>query len=381
MSSHTEVTRILYVITKANWGGAQRYVYDLAIAAKAKGHEVLVVSGNEGVLIERLKEAGIATETIPAMQRDVRLQAEVRAFKALVAIVRRFNPHVLHANSSKAGLLGAVAGRLRHVPHIIFTAHGWAFNEKRPVWQKAVIALLHYATVLLSHTTICVSRAIRFDASRMPFVQKKFEVIHNGIAPVTLLPRDEARARLAPDLVHSFPTARWIGSIAELHPTKGLDTLIEAFAAISRNEPPVVLVLIGDGQDWAHLQKLVQIYDLPDRVVLAGFIENAPAYLSALDIFVLPSRSEALGYALLEAGLACLPSVGTRVGGIPEIITDNETGLLVPATDITALSTALTTLIEDPLLSKDLGSALNERVRADFSIEQMTEKTLALYTA
>lgn len=384
MATNTEVTapkepkRILYVITKANWGGAQRYVFDLAIAGKEAGHLVLVVSGNEGPLTERLKEAGVDTRTITSLKRDISIVDEFHSFKTLLGIVKEFRPDAIHGNSSKAGALSALAGRLCGVDTIVFTAHGWAFNEGRPLWQKAVIGLLHYATVLLAHKTICVSRAIRQDAAWMPFVKKRLYVIHNGVTPLHLLSKAEARMALAPDLVRTYSNALWIGSIAELHPTKGLDTLVEAFAAIA-HELPVVLVLIGDGSEWAKLQKLVQIYDLPDRVVLTGFVTDASTYLSALDVFVLPSRSEALGYALLEAGLASLPSIGSRVGGIPEILEDSKTGLLVPPGKSIALSQALTELLNDETLRNRLGTALNEKVSSAFSTKAMVEKTLALY--
>lgn len=385
MASNTEVAlenrpkRILYVITKANWGGAQRYVFDLAKASTNAGHEVLVISGNEGPLTERLTEAGIKTRTIAAMKRDISVMAEIRSFKTLLRIVEEFNPDAIHGNSSKAGALAALAGRMKGVDTIVFTAHGWAFNEGRPNWQKAIIGLLHYATVLLSHKTVCVSSAIRQDAAWMPLVAKRFSVIHNGVTEGALLPREEARMRIAPDLARGFPNALWIGTIAELHPTKGLDTLVEAFAAIARELPSTVLVIMGDGEQWAWLEKLVQIYDLPDRVVLTGFVKDASAHLNALDVFVLPSRSEALGYALLEAGLASLPAIGTRVGGIPEVLDDGTTGLLVPPGKSILLSEALTTLANDASLRNRLGTALHDKVLIEFSTSAMTEKTLALY--
>lgn len=385
MATNTEVAtenhpkRILYVITKANWGGAQRYVFDLAVASKKAGYEVLVVSGNEGTLTERLKEAGVAYRTIAAMKRDISLLDEFRSFKTLLKIVEEFHPDTIHGNSSKAGGFATLAGRLKGIGTILFTAHGWAFNEKRPLWQKAIIGIFHYAMVVCAHKTICVSGAIRQDAAWMPFVGKRFFVIHNGVTAIPLISKDEARMTIAPELARGFPNALWIGSIAELHPTKGLDTLVEAFAAIAHDLPTTVLVIMGDGAEWAKLQKLVQIYDLPDRVVLTGFVKDASIHLPALDVFVLPSRSEALGYVLLEAGLASLPSIGTCVGGIPEIIEDGKTGLLVPPEKSIALSQALTELLADVPLRNRLGTALNEKVRAEFSTKAMVEKTLKLY--
>lgn len=385
MTRHREVApsdrprKVLYIVTKANWGGAQRYVYDLAVNAKEAGHDVLVVSGVPGVLTERLSESGIATEIISSMERDVKLKKELDSFHSLLSIVRRFSPDVLHANSSKAGGLGALVGRIARVPRIVFTSHGWAFNEDRPKWQKIIIGLFHYGTVLLAHRTICVSSALQMDAAWMPFVQKRFSVIHNGIDAVSLLPQSEARMRLAPDVLKEFPNAVWVGVIGELHKSKGLDTLIEAFAAIAQDHPQAVLVIMGDGEEWTHLAKLVQIYDLPKRIVLAGFVPDAVTHLSALDLFVLPSRTEALGYVLLEAGAAGLPAIGTRVGGIPEILEDGKTGVLVPKSDMHALAQALSTLISDAPLRARIGKALNEKVLNEFSVKKMVDATLAIY--
>lgn len=383
MSIGTEVAsdsakkRILYVITKANWGGAQRYVFDLALRSKHAGHDVLVVFGTEGELINRLREQNIPMKAISGLQRDLSGMQEVRSFQNLLRIVREFNPDVIHGNSSKAGGLAVLAGRLARVPRIVFTSHGWAFNEQRPLWQKAVIGLFHYATVLLSHVTICVSHALVRDARWMPFVAHRFHVIHNGISSIDFLSKEKAREILAP----KSTSTTWIGTIAELHPTKGLDVLIDAFALLAAKDPSPILVIMGGGEEESRLRGSIERQGLSERIVLTGFVNNAQTYLSALDVFVLPSRSEALGYVLLEAGLAGLPAIGTRVGGIPEVLEDGVTGLLVPPGDPHALAAALTAVVADSSLRVRLGTALNQKVLSAFSTEAMATETLALYTA
>ncbi len=367
----TQKPRILYVITKANWGGAQRYVYDLAIAAREAGWEAIVATGSEGELSRRLVETGIRVETIVGLGRDIRLKDDIRAFHSLLGLMREIRPTVVHSNSSKAGGLAALAARISGVHRIIFTAHGWAFNEDRKGHQKAVIWLLHYLTVLLSHRTICVSEAMRNDARSMPLLQKKFGVIHNGIGASTLLPREEARHRLAPGL----STPLWVGTIAELHPTKQLHILMRAFAKTA----DCSLVIMGDGEERTRLEALALRLQITERVHFLGHVENASSYLAALDIFVLPSRSEGLGYVLLEAGMAGLPVIATNVGGIPEVIQDNETGILVRSGDVDELASGIGTLLADPALRMQLGSALKKRVMEKFSKTEMIEKTFSRY--
>lgn len=371
--------RILYLITKGTWGGAQRYVYELALEARARGHVSAVACGTGGELVRRLEEAGIPVILVSGLARDVRLGSDLRALTELVSLMRRERPDVVHGNSSKAGLLAMIAARLACVPRIIFTAHGWAWNELRPVWQKVVFKGLHYLTVLLAHRTIAVSEAIREEASWMR-LSSRIHTIRHGVAPLPLIPRSQARTFLS-ETGGSIPRdAFWIGSLAELHPTKGLDTLIRAFAQVHKNHAELVLVLIGAGQDRGRLLALAHMLGIESSVHFVGHIEHAARLLPALDVFTFPSRSEALGYAALEAGQAQLPVVASRVGGIPEIITDEVTGLLVPPGNEEALATAITRMVEDPTLRNALSSALLTRVHVDFGTERMLHDTFNLYT-
>jgi glycosyltransferase involved in cell wall biosynthesis len=376
-SSRTPASSILFVITKANWGGGQKYVYDLAFAAKEAGHDVSVAFGLDGELSQRLLQKEIPIYPIRGMARDVSLQGDFISLMALVTLFRKLRPDVVHASSSKAGFVATLAARLTGVQKIIFTAHGWAFNETRPLWQKFIFALFHLVTVWCSHEVICVSEAVRKDAAWMPFSKQKFAVIHNGIESVALIEKAAARAQLAPHIL----ATTWIGNLAELHPTKAQDIAIEAFAKIATEFPETALVFIGEGQSRARLEALIRERGLIDRIALCGHVQNAPEFLSALDIFLFPSRSEALAYAVLEAGNASLPVVASRVGGIPEIIENNVSGLLVERNDVEGFADALTSLLKDESLQKGLGSALHTKIQDSFSKTSMIQKTLALYSS
>lgn len=371
----TQKHRILYVITKANWGGAQRYVFDMATSAREQGHEVLVAVGSDGDLVSRLVASGVPTVSVRSMQRDFDLWKEFRVAHELRDIIHRFRPTVVHGNSSKAGGVVSFIARLMNVPRIIFTAHGWAFNEDRPRWQKLLIWFAHYGTVLLSHTTICNSEATYRDARSMPLAKGHTVVIHLGVSEATLLTREDARHLLAPHI--SFPL--WIGTIAELHPVKRIDTLIRAFSKIKDAHPTATLVIMGEGQERLRLEALIRDLGLESRVRLRGHVDQAQSYMNALDLFVLSSRSEGLGYVLLEAGLAGLPVVASNVGGIPEVIEHDVTGLLVPPGDPDALADALIRCLADSALRSRLSSTLRARVLKDFSKKAMVERTLALY--
>lgn len=370
-------TKVLIAITKANWGGAQRYVFDVANEASSKGFEVVVAYGARGLMAEKLEEIAVRTIELPTLGRDVSPLKDLASFRQLLSQLKSERPDVLHLNSSKIGGVGALAGRIAGVPKIIFTAHGWAFNEGRPVWQKAIIALLHYFTIVLAHETLCNSEATRRDCAWMPFVQGKIRVIRLGVSPISFIEKAEAREFLSPENINAF----WIGMVGELHATKGIYEAVEGFEAVAAEYPDARLVIAGDGDARVELEKEIRNRKLDGKVVLLGHVVDAPKYLQAFDIFLFPSRTEALGMALLEAGLAGLPAVGTKVGGIPEIIEHRKTGLLIPSKNPKCIKEILIILMKDPALRRKLGEALKAKVQGEFSKEEMLEETLKHYTA
>lgn len=377
--------KILYVITKSNWGGAQRYVYDLAATLPKKEWDVSVVLGGTGLpgegggkLEEQLRHADIRTLFIPSLVRDVSWRAEWRTFRHLLDLFAKEQPDVVHLNSSKAGALGALAARITGVPHIVFTAHGLAFNEDRPAWQRALIWLAQYATVALSHTTIAVSHAVAHGTMHMPFVTRKVVVIHLGIHPPAFMPAEGARAFIA---ARANPTVAgpWVGTLAELTWNKGLHHLVRAMSDLKRRGINCSLFIMGEGEEHGFIDTLRTEEDVEDRVHLLGFVPEGARYLPAFDIYALSSYTEALGYGLIEAGLAKLPAVATKVGGIPEIVEDKLSGYLVPPNNAKAFADKLAELVQSTELRGQFGNALFAKTSTEFSIERMVQKTTALY--
>ena len=122
--------KILYAITKSNWGGAQRHLFDLATKMKERGHTPVVALGGDGILRKKLEDTGIKTYTIAKLSRDIALSKDAGSFKELFSVIKREKPDVLHLHSPKAAGLGALAGKLLRVKKIVYTVHGWTFNEE-----------------------------------------------------------------------------------------------------------------------------------------------------------------------------------------------------------------------------------------------------------
>ncbi len=326
--------KILFVITKSNWGGAQRYVYDLATHLPKDEFAVAVALGGTGeknaevgLLEKKLTESGIRTIFIKSFMRNISAAKELGALSELVRIFKQEKPDVVHLNSSKAGALGAIAGRIAGVKKIIFTVHGWPFRENRNIFLKIVIWGASYFTGLLATEIICVSEFDLKQARYMPGVRAVR--IYNGI-----MPQEYGQADLIRD---SFPKGvRITGTIGELNKNKNQIALIEQ----AKNNPEMYVAIVGDGENRLYLKKKIEEYNLNSRVKIIGF-HWANEVLKGFDVFALPSIKEGLPYVLIEAREAGLPIVANRVGGVGEILD-----------------------------AEDLG---------EFSLERMVEKTITLY--
>lgn len=370
---------ILYLITKSHWGGAQRYVYDLATSAKSVGFPVAVASGDGGELIDRLREEGVRTHMLPSLARDIGFMKDAKAFFEIIACIKKEKPDVIHLNSSKAGILGAFAGRIMRVRHIIFTAHGWAFNEDRPYHQKILIKIVHWLTILLSHKTIVVSHEVKKHMD-WPFTHSKMVVIHNGRASPHLFSHEIARAMLVaqyPEL-QPYRDDPWSVTIAELHKNKQHDAMIRAMRLVVENEPNARHVIMGGGELEKELTRMIQEHNLSEHVFLLGAVPDAANYLQAFSFLILPSRTEALPYVPIEACFAGIPTIASRVGGIPEIIRHDQEGFLVPSGNENELAKAYRTLLRDDEKRSVLSK--NALLRAQhFSLEHMLKKTFEVY--
>ena len=376
MQKNTEKKKVLYTITKGNFGGAQKYVYDLATSLSKDKYEVVVACGEGETLKEKLEEKGIRVIKLGSSQRDISISKDIKTFFDIWKMIRQEKPDILHINSSKIGGLGSLAGRLTQTPRIIFTSHGWAFNEERSLTSKFFILLLHWITIILSHQTITVSNKTKKDISWMPFVKNKIKVIHNGIKNFEKTEKNEARQILAKNYTEKII----IYSISELHKNKGLDIGIRGIALLPEETKQKVLYCIaGMGEEKENLEKLVKELNLKKQIKFLGFLDNAKNILSGADIFLFPSRTENLPFAILEAGLAGLPTIATSVGGVPEIIKDMQNGILVPPQNPKEISEAIVYLLENPEKQKEFGEEIKKTIVSFFSLEKMLSEMIKLY--
>ncbi len=398
--------KALYIITKSVWAGAGKYVYDLAKGLPSNEFEVFVAGGGKGALAQKLEKTGIPYFEIKHFQRDISLAGDILAFFEIIALLFKTRPDIVHVSSSKAGGLAGAAIFIYRIIALqatsyrlkaIFTAHGWAFAEKRSSAQIRLIKFASRLTCLFYNKVICVSEFDRELAIKNKITgKKKLTTIHNGIKieEYPFLTKEKARAGI---MNHESRIKNadgiWIGTIGEFTKNKGHTFLIDAISNLQSSIPSFRCILIGFGEEKEELESRIKNYELSDKIFLVENLENAPMCLKAFDIFVLPSLKEGLPYTLLEAGLAMLPVVASNVGGIPEIIkipstnstsslqtgSGQATGLLADPGNSEELKNKIEKIIENPALKSAMAYALWEKICQEFRFEQMLQKTTDVY--
>lgn len=363
--------RILQVVTRLAVRGVPKHVLDLAANLNPERYEVEVLAGRsepgEGELWAEARERGIKTWYVPALQRKVDPIADLKAYADIRRRLREGSYHIVHTHISKAGILGRLAARRAGVPVVVHTYHG----QVEEVSGRSLKSYLFRACercaarwtdriVAVSEETVkeCLRRGIGKPA--------QYRVIHNGIDLAPFLERCSAPAARV-----SAGAGPCLGTIGSLTREKGLEVLLQAFTLLRQRHPQLQLQIVGDGKLRGELQAMARQLGIAESVHFQGIAADVRPWLASFDLFVLPSLQEGLPTVLLEAMAAGRPVVASRVGGIPEVVIDGRTGLLVPAGDPQALAAALDRLLRDPEMRQAMGQAGRERAVQAFGLERM----------
>ncbi|MDE2485637.1 MAG: glycosyltransferase family 4 protein [candidate division NC10 bacterium] len=361
---------ILHIITRLDRGGSSENT--LITVARLDQHRY------RPVLMAGPSSEGADAILIPHLGRKIRPLHDLLAFAEMYAKIRQGRYTIVHTHSSKAGILGRWAARLAGVPIIVHTPHGhvfYGYYERVPTYLFTVLERL---TARITDKIITLTEAgIREHVERRIAPREKFISIHSGVdlAPYTELPPDPAAARkrfgLSPDCLV-------VGSVGRFEPVKGYDILLRAAGLLRTRQPKVQFLLAGEGEEAPHLKRLAEELQVDDRVFFPGWQQELPHVLSALDLFVLPSRNEGMGRVLVQAMAMGTPIVATRVGGIPEVLGEGETGLLVAPDDPVELAAAIERLLTDRELAGKIGEAGRRRASA-YSADKMVADIESLY--
>jgi glycosyltransferase involved in cell wall biosynthesis len=331
-------------------------VLTLLAEPRISEHFDVAVACPEGDLAAAMRRAGIPVMLYPGADRSF----SWAALSGLRHLMHTWRPQIAHTHGSLAGRVAASLSGAR----VVFTKHGLAGVDERAIQVRSPGALLKRASArLFADRIVAVSEAV------------KRALVAGGADParVVVIPGGVALSEYAKA---PTPVPGIIGTVGRLEREKGLDILVEAMAQL-RGEAR--LLIGGDGQQREALAAQVRSLNVTDIVRLTGFVPDVATFLGQIGLFVLASRTEGLGIVLVEAMAAARPVVATRVGGIPEVVVDGETGLLVEPENPGALAGAIRRLLADPDLAARMGQAGRERARQVFSAGRMAELTAALY--
>lgn len=354
----------LHVDTARTWRGGQNQVLLTVLGLRAQGHRAALVAHPDGELYRRAEEGH---DLIPiASSGDL----DLRAAWALSRVLRLMRPTVVHAHDAHAVSMVALArslGRLDPPPFLVVSRRV-DFHLRRNAFSR-----WKYGQV---DRFLCVSDAIRAMLVGDGIAKTRTTTVHDGVdlGHVEAAPRLDTHAELW------LPAgAPLVGNVAALVPHKGHRYLISAAAEVVRSVPDARFVIVGEGELEAALRHQIRDLHLERHVLLAGFRPDALSLQKGFDLFALSSVTEGMGSVLLDAMAMGQATVATRAGGIPEVVVDGQTGVLVPVRDPHALAGAIVQLLKDPIRRATLGAAAQARVREQFSVERMVQRTLDVY--
>jgi glycosyltransferase involved in cell wall biosynthesis len=377
MATRQQRPPIVYHLNSVTMGGMETHTIDLAAGITRSGMPVYAIVPEDSTLeplVDRLKGAGVEVYRLTLNGRPpLHL---VRNWWRLWRWLARHRIGLFHQQRTGPyhGKWAVLAARAAGVPVVVATEHQSAYPLKGLARQFNALA-----DRLIDHLIVVSRSDWNSQMAHSGRSQAKVTIIHHGIdiSRYYTYPAAELRARRA--ALGFDPDAPLIGSVARLAEQKGLEFLLRAAALLRPKIPDLGVLIVGDGPCRQMLEQEARSLGINDQTCFLGFQPDVRPYLPLLDVFVMPSRFESFGLTLVEAMAVSLPVVATRVGAIPEVVADGETGILVPVEDADALAGGLDTYLADPELRRQSGTAGRRRAEERFSVEAMANHSLALY--
>jgi len=355
----------VHIDTARTWRGGQNQVLQLVTGLDSIGHRTFLVAHADGELKRRAKEGMRFVGISPRSEFDI------QAGWQLARVLKDAKPDVVHAHDPMAVALVAMALQVPNGPSTpprVVAARRVDFHLKRHAFSK-----WKYRHVDLF---IAASRTIAgiLEADGVP--RDRITVVHDGVNIGLIDKQEVVDAHAAFWLPHGAPI---VGNVAALVAHKGQKHLVAAAAKVVREVPDARFLILGEGELREPLERQIKSLALERHVMLTGFRPDALGLMKSFDLFVMSSVTEGLGSAALEAMACHRAVVATRAGGLPEAVSDPETGLLVPPHDETALAQAIVTLLRDPARRQAMARAGRDKVVREFSVEKMVSDTVRAY--
>ncbi len=373
---------LLYVITKLELGGAQKQLLSLINGLNKEKYNVFLFTAEDGLLLNEAQAiARVTLKRSRFLERPINPLKDVLALLELYNFIKINKIQIVHTHSSKAGILGRLAAKFAKIKVIIHTVHGWSFHDYQGALIKRFYLFLESLCAGFTAKIIVVSdfdkdKGLKNSVGR----EKQYSLIRYGINRNEFKNRDgrdQARRSLG-----LSDTDLAIGTVACFKPQKSPLDFIRLAGAIKDNFPDAKFIMIGDGPLRNKLCALAGKLNLGNRLALAGWRNDIPLVLCALDIFVLTSLWEGLPIAVLEAMAAGVPVVATDTGGIKEAVLDDKTGYVVRIGDIGSMQNRVEELSRNVQKRNEFTSSSRAVIDTEkFSLSNMLKSTEEVYSS
>lgn len=363
--------KILHLISGGDSGGAKTALYTLFSAPSA--HQVRVGCLTDGIFYRGLDALG--ADHVLFRQKN---RFDVSVVSDIAKTVERDGFDILHAHGARANFVAALVKRHVNVP-VVTTVHSDYLHDFDSPIKKLVFTPLNALSLTRIPYRIAVSDSFREMLIRRGFAPNSIFTVYNGIDADSLSPsvtKADFCARYGLVLPEN---AVVFGCAARLDRVKGVDVLLRAASRVLTKRPDAHFLVAGDGGERKRLLRLAKRLGIADRVHFLGRVDDIASFYAALDVNVVPSRSESFPYSMLEGAALSVPTVAAMVGGIPDFIRDGETGYLFPVDDADALAERLIRISRDPDHAKDLGRAARELLTENFSVSAVQKRHETIY--
>jgi len=375
--------KIAQVITRMDWGGSPDIVRILCERLDAKTYDIRLVLGPTAYSSKKTKDFFEKFKNnifhMTHLKRRINIFEDILAFFSLYRLFRKEKFDIVHTHTAKAGFIGRIAARLAGARFVVHTPHGHnLYGYFGPLGTFLIVILEKFATLfadkIIVLTSIEKSDMVRYNICKSSHI----EIIHSGLEleryNITEINTEKKKAEFNVGVDHFL-----VGMISRLESVKGPGYFIDACRYIAEKLPKTRFLIVGDGTLKENLISRSKKLNIEDKVIFAGWREDITEILPILDVLVLPSLNEAVGRILLEAGISGKPVVATEVGGIPDIVKNNMTGILVPPADSEKIAEAVISLLRDEEKRFEMGRAARDWVNTNFSANRMVSEIHNLY--
>jgi glycosyltransferase involved in cell wall biosynthesis len=367
--------KVAQVVTLSEMGGAQKHVLLLSTELKSRGYDVTIFTSAGGKLIEKARENGISVVLVPDMVREISPVSDIKAVRNLYRLFKEGGFDIVHSHSSKAGILARIAAKLAGTKRIIYTAHGFVFNEPMSSIKRAIYIYIERIGAMLGDKVISVSKKDLDSALENRLVSgEKLVYIPNAIPEISKESLRDA-AEVKKEL--GIPEGEFvIGTISNFYETKGHIYLIEAVKRLHAEGHSFRTVFAGQGP---KMQEMMDISGGDKGIMFLGYREDNYDIMNTLDLFVLPSIKEGMPYVVLEAMSLGKPVLCTKVGALTDMIEDGVNGFIVEPQDSGLIYEKLKWILGNRDSLQPVGAAGEKYVKDNFSMSKFTESVISVY--